>query len=131
MQLQILPKTKSNGNSKKSNQNDQIDFKKKDGIKYCSKCGKGHLDEILKCECLNEDFIPKGISEVIGGYLELSKNNNLRNYYLNIMSIKSSIKMNNKRIIHQLLIHKNPGSGIHKEMIDKIYNANITMEKKL
>ena len=118
-------------NGKNSNYSKHTEFNKKDGIKYCEKCGKECIEAALSCEvCNNENFLSTGISETIGGFIELSKNGNLRKYYQRTMNINSSIKMNNKRLIHQLIAHKNSNLKFNKELIDKIYNSNVTFEKR-
>lgn len=107
-------------------------YQRKVGIKYCTSCGKEcNIDDVLCTVCKNETFVPTKISEIIGGYIEITKcgNCDLRKYYSKIMGIKSSIKINNKRIIEQLLFHKSSIHNINKELIDKIYNANINKEK--
>jgi hypothetical protein len=107
------------------NKNDSQEFQRKVGIKYCV-CGKECLDTSDVCECGKNVFMsfenPES-SEIIGGYIDLSKKGELRSFYKR-NNKESVIKMNKKRIIQQLLLHKNK-IFVKKEIIDRIYNANI------
>ncbi len=99
------------------------EFSKKDGIKYCYICGKECFSDSILC-CGKDNFVSKNVSEIIGGYIELAKNEKLKAYYYKTRYSKSIVKMNPKRMIQQLLLHKN-SVDIKKETIDNIYNANI------
>jgi len=102
------------------------EFSKKDGIKYCNNCGKECLTEDIYCtECGKDKFLPEKVSSVIGGYIQLAKDNVIKKYYSKTFNSNSIIKMNEKRIIHQLMQHRNK-IEVRKETVDKIYNANIT-----
>lgn len=101
------------------------EFSKKSGIMYCATCGKECLSDDGVCACGKSKFLSTNISEIVGGYIELAKSDKLKTYYSKTRYSKSIIKMNEKRIIHQLLMHKNK-IDIKKETIDKIYGANIS-----
>ncbi len=101
------------------------EFSKKDGIKYCLSCGSECLCEDEICECGKDAFLNTNTSELLGGYINLAKNDRLKTYYYKTRYSKSIVKMNPKRIIQQLMQHKN-SVAINKEIIDKIYGANIT-----
>ncbi len=102
------------------------EFSKKDGIKYCNNCGKECMSEDICCtECGKDKFLSERISGMLGGYIELAKNNIIKKYYYKNYNSNSIVKMNEKRIIHQLMQHRNK-VDIRKETIDKIYSANIT-----
>jgi len=104
----------------------KAEFSKKDGIKYCNNCGKECLTEDICCtECGKDKFLSEKVSSVIGGYIQLAKDNVIKKYYSKNFNSNSIIKMNEKRIIHQLMQHRNK-IEIRKETVDKIYNANIT-----
>ena len=97
------------------------EFPKKEGIKYCLNCGSECLSDIEMCSCGKNNFLQTDISEIIGGYIE--KCDKLRNYYHKHYNTNSLIKMNNKRIIYYLLIHKHK-INVDKKIVDKIYNSN-------
>jgi len=100
-------------------------FSKKDGIKYCNNCGKECLSEDICCaNCGKDKFLSEKISSMIGGYIKLAKDNVIKKYYSKNFNSNSIIKMNEKRIIHQLLKHKDK-IEVRKETVDKIYNVNI------
>lgn len=89
-------------------------------IKYCLNCGREctFTDEI--CECNKKEFLSKKTSNIIKKYIEISNLKNLRSYY----NTKSKIKMNEKRMIQQLLLQKDK-IFVEKSVIDKIYNMNV------
>ena len=101
-----------------------IELSKKEGVKYCYICGKECSSDSILC-CGKNNFMMKGTSEIIGGYIELAKNDNIKKYYEKNRRSKSVIKMNPKRMIHQLLLHKEK-LDVKKETVDKIYIANVT-----
>ncbi len=101
------------------------EFSKKDGIKYCLSCGSECLCDAGTCECGKDTFLNNNASELLGGYINLAKNDRLKAYYYKTRYSKSIVKMNSKRIIQQLMQHKN-SVVINKEIIDKIYGVNIT-----
>lgn len=100
------------------------EFSKKTGIMYCLGCGKECSSDNGVCDCGKSKFLSTNTSEIIGGYIELAKKDKLKTYYYKTRYSKSVIKMNPKRIIHQLLMHKHK-IEIKKEIVDKIYGANI------
>jgi len=117
-----IPQTHKNGHAESVTQ----EFIKKDGIIYCLSCGKENSFEDGVCiECGKNIFLSTIISEIVGGYIELVKKGKIKDYYHKKRYSKSIIKMNSKRMIHQLLINKNK-INISKEIVNKIYNANIT-----
>jgi len=99
-----------------------IEFPRKEGIKYCLTCVNECLSDDKLCSCGKDKFLHKNASEILGGYL--SQIERLRNYYHKHYNTNSIIKMNNKRIIYYLLIHKHKIS-IEKKTVDMIYNVNI------
>ncbi len=99
------------------------EFSKKEEIKYCYICGKECFSDSILC-CGKGNFMAKEVSEIVGGYIELAKNDKLKAYYYKTRYSKSIVKMNPKRMIHQMLIHKN-NVNINKDIVDKIYSANI------
>ncbi len=102
------------------------EYSKKDGIMYCLSCGKENSHEVGVClECGKNRFLLTSISEMIGGYIELAKEGRIKIYYNKRRFTKSIVRMNPKRMIHQLLMNKDK-MNVSKEIIDKIYNANIT-----
>ena len=105
------------------NSTSSAEFSKKDGIKYCYICGKECFSDSIMC-CGKSNFMSIKISEIVGGYVELAKKDKLKTYYNKGRYTKSSIKMNLKRMIHQLLMHKD-NINISKESVDKIYNSNV------
>jgi len=102
------------------------EFSKKDGIKYCLSCGSECLCDAGTCECGKDTFLNNNSSELLGGYINLAKNDRLKVYYYKTRYSKSIVKMNEKRIIQQLMQHKN-GVDIKKETVDKIYAANVNV----
>ncbi len=121
-QLQIVESDRTS-----VSRSDSQEFQRKVGIKYCV-CGKECLDTDNVCKCGKEIFIsfenPES-NEIIGGYISLAKNGKLRSFYER-NSKQSIIKMNEKRIIQQLLLHKNK-IVVRKDIIDRIYKANISL----
>ena len=101
-----------------------MEFSKKEGVKYCYICGKECFSDSILC-CGKDNFMSKNLSEIIGGYIELAKNDSIKKYYEKNRRTKSVIKMNPKRMIHQLMLHKER-IDVQKEVIDKIYGANIS-----
>ncbi len=101
-----------------------LEFSKKTGIMYCLSCGKECLCDDGMCECGKNKFLNASSSEFIGGYIELAKKDKLKAFYDKARYSKSVVKMNPKRIIHQLLMHKHK-IEIKKEFVDKIYGSNI------
>ena len=102
-----------------------IEFPKKEGIKYCLTCGNECLMEDESCSCGKNNFLQTDTSAIIGGYInQLDK---LRNYYHKHYNTNSIIKMNNKRIIYYLLIHKHK-INIDKKIVDLIYKINSNMQ---
>lgn len=100
------------------------EFSKKEGIKYCYNCGKECFVDSIMC-CGKSNFMAIKVSEIVGGYIELAKRDKLKIYYNKSRHTKSIIKMNEKRMIHQLMSNKDK-IDIKKESVDKIYNANVT-----
>lgn len=111
-----------------SNGNSTTEFSKKSGIIYCLSCGKECSCESSICineKCGKSNFLTTNISEIVGGYIELAKKDKLKTYYHSKSRYsKSLVRMNNKRMIHHLITHSQK-INIKKEIIDKIYNANI------
>lgn len=108
-----------------SHRTSTVEFAKKDGIKYCNNCGKECLSEDICCaNCGKDKFLSEKISNIIGGYIKLAKDDVIKKYYSKNFNSNSVIKMNEKRIIHQLLKHKDK-IEVRKEIVDKIYNLNI------
>ncbi len=102
-------------------------FTKKDGVKYCVSCGKECLSIDVVCKCGKKDFLLNGnseVNEIMGGYITLTKNGDLKNLYYINKNKESIVKMNEKVIIQQLLLHRNK-IDIDKKIIDKIYNTNL------
>jgi hypothetical protein len=107
-------------------------FRKKIGIKFCIICGNELDDntttEIKECECGNDKFIEGYLASLVGGYIEMSKNGELKKYYQRIMKTKGSkVRMNEKRTIVNLLIHKDH-ANIQESVIYKIYNTQRCVE---
>jgi hypothetical protein len=66
----------------------------------------------------------------VGGYIEMSKNGELKKYYQRIMKTKGSkVRMNEKRTIVNLLIHKDH-ANIQESVIYKIYNTQRCVESR-
>ena len=108
-----------------SHRTSSVEFAKKDGIKYCNNCGKECLTEDICCtDCGKDKFLSEKVSSVIGGYIKLAKDKVIKRYYSKNFNSNSIIKMNEKRIIHQLMQHRNK-IEIQKETVDRIYNANV------
>lgn len=106
------------------------EFSKKSNIMYCLSCGNECLsDDGLCASCGKNIFLSKKSSEIIGGYIELAKRGRLKKYYGKTVNTKSVVKMNEKRMIHQILIHKHMIKNVKKEIVDKIYNANIIITR--
>lgn len=104
------------------------EFSKKDGIMYCLSCGGECLCDDGKCiSCGKSKFLNSDTSEILGGYIDLAKKNRLKEYYYKTRYSKSIVKMNEKRIIQQLMQNKDK-VDIKKEIVDKIYGANIEMK---
>ena len=102
-----------------------VEFVEKDGIKYCNNCGRECLIENVCCpDCGKNNFLSEKISSVFSGYIKLVKKNVIKRYYCMYFNFNSVVKMNSKRMIHQLMQHKNK-IEIQKEIVDKIYNANV------
>ncbi len=121
-QLQILE-----GKCTCTNKNSGQEFQRKDGIKFCV-CGKECSDTDSVCECGKEEFIfgrDSDINGIVGSYIELAKNGRLKDFYHKNINKGSIVKMNNKRIIQQLLVNRHR-IIIPKEIIDKIYKVNCT-----
>ena len=91
---------------------------------YCLDCGNECSSEDGKCVCENNKFLSIQTSEIVGGYINLAIDDRLKSHYKKYFKPDSTIRMNNKRIIFTLLIHKYKVK-IEKETVDKIYNANI------
>ncbi len=101
------------------------EFSRKSDVIYCLVCGTENLSEQGTCiNCGKNLFLNKNASEIIGGYIELAKKNRLKSYYNKSRYTKSIVKMNPKRMIHQLISNKDK-IDIKKETVDKIYGANI------
>lgn len=104
-------------------------FLRKSGIIYCKECGKENLKDSVSygrgcIVCGESDFIDEYTSGVVSGYLELARKKNLGKYYNKIMKKRgSNIKMNEKRMMHHLLLHKDR-LDIDKDIVDKIYRKN-------
>jgi len=98
-----------------------IEFPKKEGIKYCLSCGSQCLSEDEICLCGKNKFLQTDVSEIIGGYLNQA--DKLRKWYHKHYNTTSIVKMNNKRIIYYLMIHKHK-TNIDKKTIDMIYSYN-------
>ncbi len=102
------------------------------GVIYCMGCGVEYKEiEIKKiCPiCGKDEFLSGDFAARLAGYKELDKGGYLKKYYYlrrvstikRRSSIKKSIvKMNNKRILIQLLIMDNLISADDKEIADVI-----------
>lgn len=123
VQMEII---EDEGNVRSNSTNSIPEFSKKDGIKYCLSCGNECLCEDEICLCGKNTFLNNGASEIIGGYIDLAKRDRLKSFYNKTRYSKSIIKMNEKRIIQQLMQHKNK-VDIKKVIVDKIYNANVKL----
>lgn len=103
------------------------EFVMRNGIIYCLSCGKENVCENGVCaneKCNKNLFLETNSSGIIGGYIELAKKGKLKDYYYKSRYSESIVRMNDKRIIEQLTRHKH-GITVQKEVVDKIYNANI------
>ena len=98
-----------------------FEFPKKEGIKYCLICGNECLFEDEVCLCGKNNFLQTDASEIIGGYLKQA--DKLRKYYHKHYNVSSIVKMNNRRIIYYLMIHKHK-VNIDKKVVDLIYKVN-------
>lgn len=102
-------------------------FRKRPGIKFCVSCGNELNDtnetKIEKCNCGNSEFLSGYLASLVGGYIDMSKNRELKKYYQRIMRIKggTKVRMNEKRTIMNLLIHKDKAI-IQESIVYKIYN---------
>ncbi len=113
------PVKQKNGNSEST-----PEFSKKSGIIYCLSCGIECSFEDGKCTCGKNVFMDTNVSGVVGGYIELANKNKMKSYYNKNRHSKSIVKMNEKRMIHQLLTLKDK-INIPEKVVDKIYNMNI------
>lgn len=120
-QLQTI--TKNHGHSVG---NVTSEFSTKIGVKYCRNCGEECSIGNDVCKCGKKNFLgnidDKNVNEIIGGYISLAKNGMLKSFFDKSRK-NSNVKMNKKRMIQQLLWHRNR-IVLDKEVIDKIYNKN-------
>jgi len=126
-----MAKLESVGDNKRehrtTNVTTQVEFQRKEGIKYCLSCGSECPSEDESCSCGKDEFLPINISEIIGGYLE--KSDKLKKYYHKHYNVGSIVMMNNKRIIYYLMIHKHK-INIDKKVVDLIYKVNNIQQRK-
>lgn len=95
---------------------------------YCKSCGKEYNRLMKKCDSCgnNGKFLNGDIANRLSVYLELSMKGELQNYYKKARRYKSEFKMNEKREILYLLMHKdrlveNGKEREVKSIIDMIY----------
>lgn len=104
----------------------------KKGATFCIECGKEYYQKGDNCNvCGDSMFLIGPIAETLSGYIELSKRGELKKYYAKEMAkIKKDlpskrIRMNEKRIVLYLLIHKDSfkigDNNKMKALIDKIF----------
>lgn len=106
-------------------------FVRRVNIKYCCICGN-EINITDNCQICSDNnkynkYLSGYVSEIIGGYIELSNRKMLKKYYDRVTRNKSKVKMNDKRIIFQLLLHKDKlvkkeNEKKIQELINKIYN---------
>lgn len=101
-------------------------FHKVDGVVFCKTCGsqfnKSDLNGSGCPVCENVDFITGDFASTLAGYIKLDKAGTLKKYYNEAVNRKfSAVKMNNKRIIYQLLIRDRFVKYTDKEM-EKVIN---------
>lgn len=99
---------------------------KRQNIKYCKKCGSENSIKNEHCfGCNTKTFLNEYTSSVIGGYIQLLHKGSFTKYYDKIMNRHNkSIKMNDKRMITALLIHKERILDVDDDTVSKIYRVN-------
>ncbi len=103
--MEIIESMQISGNNKGRERNEL--FQKIDGMVYCQNCGKDFRENEVNGNCpicKGEEFIGGDFAALLGGYLRLNKLGLLKKYYDNRFKKKSAVRMNDRRIVIQLLI---------------------------
>ena len=82
-------------------------FHKIEGFVFCPDCGNQLEENKINGNCTTcgcKDLIRGDLASTIAGYLKLDKEGLLKRYYNSRRHNKSAVRMNNKRVIHNLLI---------------------------
>ncbi len=96
---------------KGSGNDNEMKFSKIYGVIFCRTCGnqieespKDNVQEICPV-CDGKDFIYGEFAAYLAGYISLDKKGMLKKYYDSVVHRRfKGVRMNNKRIIHRLLV---------------------------
>ena len=97
-------------NKPRENVKTDIKLHEFDNVSFCKKCGYqivgDKIESINICPiCMSDEFVTGQIASRLAGYLKLDKEGLIKKYYDKVTGRKfSSVKMNNKRIVFQLLV---------------------------